>query len=138
MPKRLPLPFVIASAALVAAVAAVAVAAIALATQPSEAATADRAPVAAQPQAARSLGGAFSFEITDTGAVVKWAGGSLQLTPGGLTLSAPVITIAGTSRVDVNGALVRLNGCKPVARVGDRVSTTGVVLTGSPTVCAGG
>jgi hypothetical protein len=56
----------------------------------------------------------------------------LSVEQGTASLQAPGV-------VQINGGQVQLNGCLPVARVGDLVtgSPVGQIVTGSSTVCAG-
>jgi hypothetical protein len=66
---------------------------------------------------------------------------SIQVTNSGITLRGPATTVKVTGgAIDLNAPLIKLNGCRPVARVGDTTTgnqVTQTVSSGSPTVCAG-
>jgi hypothetical protein len=102
----------------------------------------------------------FKLEVTDTGISLTGPTAKILLRSGGIevnsqgpdgvvlkTSAAKVEVQNGTVSVDapglvqVTGGQVQLgHGCRPVARIGDFVDIAGaigVVLTGSPTVCAG-
>jgi hypothetical protein len=112
-----------------------------------------------------SPNGVYSLTVADTGIVLSGAGSEIELTAAGVEIRTPAdldlragadavleggttatVRAGGTASV-TGGALVRLGGggsCAPAARVGDQVTgsaaggaVTGVITTGSATVCAG-
>jgi uncharacterized Zn-binding protein involved in type VI secretion len=64
--------------------------------------------------------GSFKLSVTRNGIVLSGPNGSVTIDEGG---------------VAIKGAIISLNGASaPVARVGDALSTGGVIATGNPTV----
>jgi len=62
----------------------------------------------------------------------------LSVTRNGIVLSGPNGSVTVDARgVAVKGAIISLNGAgAPIARLGDALSTGGVIATGNPTVFA--
>jgi len=100
----------------------------------------------------------FKLEVTDTGISLKGPTSKINLTNGDievqslgldgvkvrtgaveLSVQQGTVSLQAPGVVQIHGGQVQLNGCLPVARVGDLVtgSPVGQIITGSPTVCAG-
>jgi hypothetical protein len=100
----------------------------------------------------------FRLEVSDNGIFLRGPTAKIELDAGGIRIDSQGLNglslRTGPSRIDmnpglidvnagglvtVNGAQIQLNGCKPVARVGDLATGVGIstIITGSPTVCAG-
>jgi hypothetical protein len=100
----------------------------------------------------------FKLEVTDAGILLKGPTSKINLTNGGvevqsfgldgvkvktgavvLSVEQGTVSLQASGAVQINGGQVQLNGCLPVARVGDLVTSgpIGQIITGSPTVCAG-
>lgn len=126
---------------------------------------------AAAPSGLSSPNGQYALSMTDAGIVFTGPSGEIRLDGDGIALlatgpgssvtlsdavgseistgpkltikSAGILDLSGASFVDVNGGMVRLNGCQPLALVGTSFVVApydgGVapVQMGSATVCAG-
>ena len=101
----------------------------------------------------------FKLEVSDSGIFLRGPNAKIELdnssiridsqTLGGVSVRSSgahvdvrpaTVDVNANGLVTVNGAQIQLNGCKPVARVGDQAVGSGgiaLIVTGSPTVCAG-
>ncbi len=82
-----------------------------------------------------SPSGEFDVAVTDSGITWKGPGGSIRITPGGVTLkSSAKLTVQGAGIVTLGGAQVKLcgSGGTPIARVGDLVDSGFVLTPGGP------
>ena len=99
----------------------------------------------------RTSGGTVSWMHDSTGDIEQIIAGKLIqtvtgnatiTTQGDATITATnQVTVTGMGAVKVTGATILLNGAtdaRPVARIGDSVSTGGVITSGSSTVSCGG
>jgi hypothetical protein len=109
----------------------------------------------------QSPNGQYKLDVTDTGIALLGPNGMVHLDSTGISLNSGNVlslkssgnaelrananlNVQGAATTTVNGSIVQLNGCSgSVARLGDHVqvdpsSGSGVIIQGSPTVCAGG
>jgi hypothetical protein len=109
----------------------------------------------------QSPNGQYKLDVTDSGIALLGPNGMVHLDSTGISLNSGNVlslksagsgelkaganlNVQGAATTTVNGSIVQLNGCGgSVARLGDHVqvdpsSGSGIIIQGSPTVCAGG